>query len=205
MRLATICAALLLALCMSPGAVSEPSPTTNHNTADVAFRVLREAGEFIGCEIEFRLILQQVRNPGIVWIDGSVSVMTLGRSGIVLFLKLVPSDLRRAQDGTLVERPFDPSYGYAVLGSVSTAGKEAQRRTCPAGGFCAVFRDEDVLAATFDLPNGGLTVGYQRTSGGLDETVPVTFGVAGEPSSRIPRQFSQCSADFFRAAAAKAH
>lgn len=171
----------------------------DHSTAAVQFNPMTSRGSLIGCEIEFQAILREKRTPSTVWIDGSVSVTTFRPPEIALFLKLVPAEVRRIVAGRPQLVPFNPRYGYAVVGSVSTAGKEARSMTCPSGGFCASYTDPHTIDKVVDgLMAGKLVIGYTRNAGGMDETMPIDFGASGQPPATVIGPFSACLGDFIR-------
>lgn len=157
--------------------VSGSADTSDSRTISVKFTEERQGGKLTGCGLSFRQLVHDYadRNGGLVLIEGAVAIVQAHPKLLATWLKVFPSDLVKGKDNKLLARPFKPSYAYATIGNLSTAGKEMIPDACVGEiGYCNGYADDALLAATAGLPQSGrLTVAYQRHKPGIDVSTPI--------------------------------
>lgn len=187
----------LLALCFAAALNAPPAKAqlsdTPSRTLNIGFNEMRIGGGLVGCELDFDQLVREAgdRHGQAVFIEGSLTFAAPKKGQIVLIFKIVPFDVSQRNGGPVVKKLFDPAFAYATFGTVSTAGKEANKFRCESGGFCAFITDASVIMASMEATRG-FQVSYQRVAGEPDMPSDIVMPAPNEKQYSNLLAFGEC-------------
>jgi hypothetical protein len=202
-------ALVMIWLSASWGAVAQHPPSVTGNTASpsavtlsVEFAEERQGGRLTGCGIRFSQMVRDHadRDGGLVLIEGVIAITQASPKLLVTWLKVFPSDVSRGPDGKPRSRPFKPTYAYATIGGLTTAGKERVADVCPAErGFCNGSPSDALLAAMVQLPaSRSLVVAYQRHRPGIDVITTINLKPTDLSAEPALDAYENCNGDLLQ-------
>jgi len=164
---------LCAALCSAATAGQDAS---HYGTDSVSFQALQTEGVLQGCSLVYMASASDTayRNGKPVFVVGNLTVIVRDASAI-MSLKIGLSDV--TQDGAHFSKP---DYAYLQTENVTTARSGPKTEDLDERFKLFIFNFDDTAMKLLleMIETNKLTIGYNRTSGGLDVLVPIDLTVS---------------------------
>ena len=168
--------AAIVAIAVTPAQAIDPSIFVG--TIDVQFQPMQSAGVKEGCSLVYRAIQQDIayQQGKLIAISGSIVFISSNEGTPALGLKVATINL--LDDHATPKRPY---FAYIQTPHGTTAGSkvfQADSPDMPGGKIFTFNLDEDAMKVMGDIHNGSqVTIGFNRTKGGMDVLVPLDLSV----------------------------